>query len=117
MDFKKNEDECESGSAGNLSRIVIAVTSNRMVTDLVQGRSDPGQVLCLFTQEVLSEKRKLVQSTAPIKQHPKTTGINHPFLPLVHVGHYQLTETRSANGQMLTSVLRPEMCKMPFFLE
>lgn len=60
------------------------MTSNRKVTDLVQGCSDPKQVLCLFTREVLSEKRKLVQRTTPIKQHPQTTELNytsHPCLP------------------------------------
>lgn len=67
---------------------------------------------------MLSEKRKLLQGTAPIEQYPKTTVVNgasHSFLPLVpvRVGHHQLTEVRSATGQTVTLVLWPEMCKMP----
>lgn len=72
--------------------------------------------------EVLSETRKLLQGTAPVKQYPKTTVVNytsHSLLPLVpaHVGHHQLTEVRRSTGQTVTLVLWPEMCKIPLLLE
>lgn len=35
VDFEENEDKCESGSEGNLDWVIIAVTSNRKVADLV----------------------------------------------------------------------------------
>lgn len=71
VDFKEKEDECESGSAGNLYRIVIAVTSHRKVTDLVQGCSDHEQVLCLFTREVFLRRGSWFRAQLPSNSTPK----------------------------------------------